>query len=260
MKKFRCLGGGLIVLIGLLTPVLLLNNQLNRHSSSNDPFVSDNQVTSITEISGSLVPYKYEDLLEKSSLVVRGEFVDQSDPFRIIPVYGGEGSNFTDFYLEVNEVLRGKGESNDIVTVRVEGGVVDGHQVIAHEEPCFSIGDEVLLFLSKPNMGSGYNTEGDYYYVLGAHQGAFYYELKEGRTRSSISEETFVEENGNMELSWTEVSKEIVEYDQKNPVDEDLIYNDLIASLKANVISGFITQEEYNDYLSQTKQFATIIR
>ena len=44
---------------------------------------------------------------------------------------------------------------------------------VYEHSPVLSGENEYLLFLYKPARGGAYNTDGDYYYILGLTQGTF---------------------------------------------------------------------------------------
>ncbi len=98
-----------------------------------------------------------EEQIEKAHLIVKGTFEDKSKAFRF------SSSNFTDYYLTVDEVYRGEASVGDILSVRVEEGLVGTLWVETVHEPKIRLGDQVLIYL--------YQTEGGYYYVLNGKSG-----------------------------------------------------------------------------------------
>lgn len=50
----------------------------------------------------------------------------------------------------------------------------------------FKDGDDVVLFLYQPNTGGGYNTLGNYYYIVGVNQGVFYKHQPEASDESDV--------------------------------------------------------------------------
>ncbi len=201
-------------------------------------------------ISSSLVEIDYEFLSTKSMLVICGKVVDQSEAFQIIPVFGGEPMNYTDYYLEVADVLRGNTDLNKTIIVRVRGGLVNDVEIIDYEAAKFNLNDQILVFLYQPNMGSAYNTKGDYYYVLGDTQGVFYPE--------SSNSDLFTNEYG-MSIKWTQAIADFEEINNINPVDEFWIYNEFLDNQKRNLDNGSITQEEYDMFVEEGRQYATIV-
>ena len=57
--------------------------------------------------------------------------------------------------------------------IRVQGGIVGNRKEIYNPTPDLEYDGEMIPFLYKPGRGGGFNTEGDYYYVLGLPQGIF---------------------------------------------------------------------------------------
>ena len=224
---------------------------------SNDSAPDDSVTTTV--ISKLLVNMTGEDLYEHSTLVIRGKVVDQSDPFQIAPVTGGDPSNFTDYYVEIYETLRGgSAEVGDVVSVRIEGGLVNNLSVICHETAELHIDDEVLLYLYRSGMGAGYNTEGDHYYIVGEKQGAFILNEPTQKTFSNNASEIFVSKDEE-EVVYHEAAEQIEEYTEKNPVNEDIFYDEFLNNLKLNLESGFISQDEYNRLLAEAQVYATIV-
>ncbi|HZW49143.1 MAG TPA: hypothetical protein VFF80_03305 [Bacillota bacterium] len=231
-----------LLIISLLLWVFVI--PYTTRATDNQAISNDGGITTAV-VSGLLPDLDYGDLMKESSLVIRGKVVDQSESFQIIPVFGNSPSNFADYSLQVEEVLRGNANPKDIVSARIQGGLVEKLNVIVEDSPNFNIGDQVLVFMYQPNMGSGYNTEGDYYYVLGVNQGAFYLTEKSGTTDYNI----FSNVKG-VEVEWDTAVLDFTDYNKENPVDENRVYNEFLENQKRNLDSGFITQAEYNRFLA----------
>lgn len=200
--------------------------------------------------SGLLRQMTLEDLMLESSLVVAGKIVGASEPFKIKPVFGdGDPVIHTDYYLVPSKILRGEA-GNEQITVRVMAGDIEGEMKVIHEnEPQFSLHKEYLLFLYQPGAGGGYNTKGDYYYVNGAIQGVFELEgAKMYRADSGISR------------TLSAFEQEIAAFNVKNPVDKDYAKNQIYGNNEANLKSGFISQEEYERYLEESREYAEIVQ
>ena len=227
--------------------------------SANSPTA---KVETIAVLSGVLAEMDEEALTEHSTLVIRGDVIGKSDAFQIQPATGGDPSNFTDYYVSIDEVLRGESaKPEDVITVRIQGGIANGLEVIAEEAAQIDVNDNVLLYLQRPAMGSGYNTEADdYYYVTGERQGAFIQEetkaIRAFSTQGS-DEEIFVNEDE--ELVYDEVVETIAEFTEANPVDEDIVHDEFITNLQKNLKSGFITQEEYDQFILDSQEYATVV-
>ena len=115
-----------------------------------------------------------DDLLEQSTLIVRGTVTEQSAPFDIAPTNGGDASSFIDHTVSVTETLYGEAGAPSVV-VRTEAantaaGTSSSTADLAAQLP---MDTELLLFLREPDAADLYRTEGVYYYVTGREQGAY---------------------------------------------------------------------------------------
>lgn len=174
----------------------------------------------ITQYISSAYPeMTQDDMMEQSTLIVCGEVTAQSEPFQIQPENGADASNFTDYTISVDETLRG--QAGDTVTVRVQGGLVDGMSTVVEDAPELAAGKQLLLYLRDPGENDTYRTDGTYYYVTGLWRGV--YELQ-------ISDEgdVFVNERNandtNLQETWDaqELKAEIAAYNQSNPVENGI--------------------------------------
>ena len=119
-------------------------------------------------------PMTAEEQVEKAHLIVKGTFKDKSKAFR------ASSTNFTDYYLTVEEVYRGDAAAGDVLSVRVEEGFVGNLWVETVHEPKIRLGDTVFVYL--------YQTDGDYYYVLNGKSGYYLFD-GEGKIKNSESGE-----------------------------------------------------------------------
>lgn len=224
--------------------------------------------------SGILNELSMEELIEESALIIYGTVTGNSDPFEIMSVSNGS-SIFTDYYIQPSIVFRGDASISDPITVRMEGGKIGNVEVIAEEDAELNVGDSYILFLYKPGMGGGFNTEGDYYYIKGCHQGVFESDadfLFDVNTIAGDADELDIEEiiQENEDLLFASESEELFELAEfvgevqesniESPIDETLEVNTFMDNLKKNLETGFITQEEYDMYLAETSQYAKIIK
>ena len=193
-------------------------------------------------ISGLLAPVSTDDLFSQSSLVVRGQVSGRSDSFQIQSP-SGLVANFTDYYFTIDNILRGSYGSNT-VTVRLHGGTVGNYTEIYEQTPTINQDTEYLLFLYRPGRGGAFNTEGDYYYILGLTQGIFVEE----------SEGVFLSETGEKLISNVFLST-IADA----PVNENYFREQYIHNQQLNLENGFITQEEYDFRMANIDQYATIV-
>jgi hypothetical protein len=123
-----------------------------------------------TIVSGSMVRYTIDDLVEKSDTVLIGKVVDifpsrQVDrpPWIVI----------TDVVIEVERYLYGQSQST-YIAVMVPGGRTEEMVVRVSDQPVFNLGEEVALFLYLQVSGitppGGFNRD-EYYMVTGSIQG-----------------------------------------------------------------------------------------
>ena len=125
----------------------------------------------LTTMSGSYPMRSEQDLMEMASLVVHGRVIGRSHAFTVENMFYGASTIFTDYFIEVYEILRGETDSTTI-TVRVEGGATNERTLITTFTPTFVRNSEYLLFLTIPS-GDVFDTPGDYYYIIGGSQGVF---------------------------------------------------------------------------------------
>lgn len=205
-------------------------------------------------ITGIIAEQSVEELEKSSSAVLLGKIVGISDAFEITSVTG-ETSNFTDYYLEVYEAYRGNESEGDVVSIRLNEGIVGNLEVIDKTAPSFEIGQEYLVFLYNPGVGGDFNTEGDYYYVNGVTQGVYPYYGEE----NLISEfDAGIEGNDIEELNISELKEELLIINENYPVDEIDNRQEIIDNLTHNYENRFITEEQYNETIEQMDIYATI--
>ena len=197
-------------------------------------------------ISGSIEEKSTNDLCEQSSLIALGTITGKSEAFKIKNV-SGSVANFTDYYFKVDSILRGNADSETVI-VRVQGGTVGRYTEIYELSPNLEENNEYLLFLYKPGRGGAYNTEGDYYYVLGLTQGCF---EKDGT-------DSFVSQNG--QILSQEKLVVVLEDEAGRTVDENYFRNEYIENQKRNLQNGFITQEEFDSMMANIDVYANIIK
>lgn len=205
--------------------------------------------------SGMLPKYSYEDLLKKASVITTVRFVEASAPFEIQSVSGAI-SSFTDYTMEVIEPIKGDIKADENIVVRLEGGKVENLEVVVEENPEIMTDSQMLLFLYQPGMGGSYNTKGDYYYVLGMNQGAFYSEnLARSADGNFTNELGFVVNKNTLKLDIGALST----VNGKKANNSNWVYEEFVDNQQKNLESGFITQEEYDLLLKEASQYATIV-
>lgn len=218
--------------------------------------------------SGALVPCSYEELIRQAPVIVAAHVEQESEPFQIAPVNGGDPGIFHDVTVRVDQVLRGDIALNEHLSVRIEGGRSGNRVLTVQEAPELRQGDDVLLFLYQPQAGGAYNTEGDYYYVMGLWQGAFTAEngidSAEDVSVNDSPEDSAVRYVRKDQTAVTLSSLKadlasLTPEEQKQAEDPGRIRREIVSNLQANLESGFITQEEYDRALREMDRYATIV-
>ena len=203
-------------------------------------------------------------LLDMSSTVVRGTVIG-FDYLSISPVYSDESTPFTDYYVDVLEAFRGEPETdeNGLIRVRTMGGEND-EMILTNDDFLFDVGKEYLFFLFKP-AGGDYNTdEYGYYYPYSLSAGV--YDASEETVKNERGEKvpkyftahTYIQyEDG--EIEYLGFAEHVKEYNETHPVDVYAVVNATKENLRANLDSGFLTQEEYDRIMAEMEQYATIV-
>lgn len=204
--------------------------------------LSHAQSTETRYVSGLLAEETAEDLFEQSTLIAFGTVTGKSDAFQIQSV-SGSVSNFTDYSFTIDSTLRGCADSGTI-TVRIQGGVVGNYAEVYEHSPTLEENHSYLLFLYQPGMGGSYNTEGDYYYILGLTQGTF----------SEDDNGSFASQAG-----VTLTREMLISAQSDEPVNENYFREEYIANQQRNLENGIITQEEYDSMINEIKQYAVVV-
>lgn len=140
-----------------------------------------------TSSSALMIPLTVDDLIEKSDAIVLGKVVDIFPARQVdeapweMTIITDEASwdirIITDVVIEVERHLYGKPQSPNIV-LHVYGGRIDGLTIWMEDEPVFNLGEEVALFLYRPQSEitppDGFETN-EYYRVTGSVQGKLGY-------------------------------------------------------------------------------------
>ena len=241
----------------LLAGTIAGNFFLSNRGTAPAQVTADNGEIVTQRVSGIVEEMDMDALTEKSNLIIRGVVDEICAPIQIEAVGGGI-TNFTDYTIQVKDVM--SGTETETVTVRVQGGTTGGLEVICDEAPDLVVGKEYILFLYKPDIGGGYNTAGDYYYLTGMYQGV--YEI--GGSSSEFLKMVVPTEiqgvSSAQQVSVSQFTADINEAKQKLP--RGYVYSvdsEFQSNLQANLDSGFITQEEYDQWLAESQQYATIL-
>lgn len=201
-------------------------------------------------ISGLMPALTEQEMIEKSHLIVKGTFEDKSKAFQVRSADQTEESNFTDYYLTVEEVYRGDAVAGDIIAVRIQGGFVGTVNVVSDMDPEINVGDTVFVHLYQPGIGGGFETNEDYYYVLSGIDGLFHYE----------DETTLVNPKTKGTKNIPELKAEIQRINQTTPVNKNWVYEESLENAKKNLETGFITEKEYNEMLKEQQTYGTVTK
>lgn len=256
-KKISCIKGIVVASVTccvLLTVAIAGNFFLANRVliPAGEPADSGEIVTQ--RVSGIIEEMDMDELTEKSNLIIHGTVEGPGQGLQIQAVGGGI-TNYTDYTVHVEETFAG--DSQESVTVRIKGGIAGNLEVICDCAPDLEEGKEYLLFLLKPDQGGGYNTEGDYYYVTGSFQGA--YEL-EGTKDEPATAMKAKPQGGGEEKVVAQLASDIQELRAQLPEDyEYSVREEGMKNLQANLESGFVSQEEYEQMLAEREQYATIL-
>ena len=195
-------------------------------------------------VEGALAYVSVPELFQDASLIVEGTVVGNTDAFRIESVSGNFG-NYTDYQFQINSVLRGEPANGaDSVDIRVQGGTVGNVTEEYSGSPEFEVGENYLVFLYQPGRGGSFNTEGDYYYVLGLCQGVF----------AKDENEQYLSQSGE-KLTDDYLIQPINDV----PVDPDHFRNEYIENQRRNLENGFLTQEEFDQLMRDIDVYAEIV-
>lgn len=142
-------------------------------------------------------------------------------------------------------MLRGE-STGETVAVRTRTPPADAWVETDTQLPEFKPGGRALLFLFRPSYGGGYNTRGDYYYVLGLSQGVYFVN----------GDGTYAESWGSRVLERRTLSQAL---EAAPPVDKEYFRKEFIENQKRNLENGFNTQEEYDRMMGELDVYAEIV-
>ncbi|MDR3148912.1 MAG: hypothetical protein LBT88_02690 [Oscillospiraceae bacterium] len=261
MKKLK-----IVIIISILVGLPVMSFFISKAVLINSPR-QEIQPTGIRKTdkiisSGLLVEKDVTQLIAEADVIVYGTIYDNGDPIKIRSVasvraaadgedVSGSFSVFTDYYIDPEIILQNRRPEYDIsnVPIRLEGGIIDGLEVIAELEPPFEIGNKYLLFLKYPGIGGGYITNETQFYIAGAVQGR--YEETEG---DPILRTYF----GDREITLEELVKQVEEFEASGePVKTQ--WEEFLENQNHNIETGFITQEEYDRFIEEAQMYAEII-
>ena len=127
--------------------------------------------------------------------------------------------------------------------------------MIWEDAPTLEVDETYLLFLYKPQMGGSFNTEGDYYYLSGDTRGI--YPVDSATTFSRTTNDVYTSSDGTKRISHNELIQLIDQVNEEIPADIDMRYQEFLENQQYNLETGFISQEEYDRFLSEAQRYAT---
>lgn len=129
----------------------------------------------VINVSGIIPSMDKRELVNNSTTIIKGIVKEILPSYWSNPDFtkGVNVSNViqTDILIQVTDVYKNKPYA-DVITVRIDKGTVDGTTMNSEGYPDFSIGENVILFLSEDD-GDLANTEEEYYVLTGMTQGKF---------------------------------------------------------------------------------------
>ena len=189
-----------------------------------------------------LVRRDLTNLVETSNLIAICEVMTEPKSFCVRRGDSG-GSILSEQTLRIERVFMGD-DTAETVTVRQRGGTVGLRTEYYTGNPVLKAGSRYLLFLYQPDMGSGYNTEGDYYYIRGMYQGVY----------EAVSDGTYRQPYGSKltDASLTDAisNRVALPYSSRR---------EYLARLESNYRSGHLTKEGYEQQIALVDEYAVII-
>lgn len=197
------------------------------------------QVTETTAAQFS-VELPLVELAERSEYIVSGTITAASDPFRV-EAATGETSIFTDYTITVDTVF--KGDEAETLTLRMQGGELDGERVVPTPDFGVAVDKEFLFFLYQP--GAGYfNTDESYLVPTGGGMGLFVRTGEADAYQNALNDGLAAA--GLPTLVGTDAT-----YDPASTAENDQ------AGWDALLADGALTQEQYDAIVAQADVYAT---
>jgi hypothetical protein len=245
-----------LIFIAICCVSVFILRENNIENVSKEP----NEPIKVGVINSALIERQdMNDLFIKSSLIVEGIVVSQSNFFTIMN-WRGYSAVHTDYLFEIDTTYRGNPYSDtiiirlmkdfattEIVEINEENEEMNIYTVGNDIMPSFQIGHQYLLFLHVPGMGDAFNTEGDYYYVSGSKQGTF-----------ETNEYGYISQCKTNGISVKKL-EERIDALKDTPVDEYYFRNEYIENQKINVETGAITENAFKDRMENIDKYAVIV-
>ncbi len=220
--------------------------------------------TTIAYVDTLIPALTIEEMTADADLIVRGRITAKNE-FQIQPaVEEGPVVEATDYTVETSEVLRGEAKG-ETVTVRVIGNNADGIEYISDIMPSLFPGQEYLFLLYQPGMGGGYNTEGDYYYIMNCNTGVYensggaYLQVLENADAYDAESQTIEEQKDAHISDYEAYVQQIKTINEVSPATPGHFKDTFFDGLQANVKSRWISQEEYDAAAKESEIYATIV-
>ena len=207
--------------------------------------------------------YPLEEMVAHSSVVIRARVLG----FDFIVTGTEDGASiFTDYYVEVLDVLRGNPYSNEIVTVRANGGE-DNDYIYICSDFDITVGKEYIFLLWMPQtVAMNIYNDDDYYSIVDYASG--YYEgseetVKDGSGRTVPKEFKLVATGGSPEdyipLDYLEFVEKMKEYNETIPIDENFRRKQITETYQTYIYTGYFTQEEYEESIAEFDQYGEVL-
>lgn len=260
MGKVKKLLIGLPLLLTCLITVLVLINHTNSKKRTGQ------QEERVVGYSHALTAaMSREEMTEASDLIVKGRIIDKKD-LQIKPAFdGGRVLEATDYYVELSDVLRGEAEA-ETVTVRVIGTPADDIEYVSNILPVLFPGQEYLFLLYQPGMGGGYNTEGNYYYIMNSNMGVYensggtYLQVLETVDAYDAQTQTIAETKEEIIADYDTYTQDVMRINETSPAAPGHAKEATFDVMKSNLETGWISQEEYDAMAKESEIYASIVK
>lgn len=189
--------------------------------------------------------------LEKySNLIVVADYLGRAGP--------QEGSAYTYRTFQVLDVLRGEAPEEGTVTLRDEGGYTSQEVTCVEPSHAFVKNDTYLLFLNQTAFQQTEDSRPGEYYLTSDIQGI--YPLGDVLYTPELNIEV-KNVPGGLGPTFTlgALRQGLERINQEYPADVDYVRQQSLENMEENVRTGMMTQEELDEYLEQSKQYATYV-
>jgi len=180
------------------TSQLITTEEVNDANNRESTRVISQPGDKIVTISGLFPKFTTDFLIKESHAIIIGEVIDILSSIRVDDPYRtGEKMIYTNVIIQIDRYLSGKSQDKQIA-LWVRGGRVGDNVVMVPDDPVYTVGDKVLLFLRSNDPyyppPDKFGTA-NYYYGFAGEQGKYKYE-------------------GNNAISWDNKSLNVSELEQ----------------------------------------------